>query len=64
VLGGFHLAGKENESKIEQTVIELKQINPKRIVPSHCTGWRGLFAIANALPDAFVFNSVGNLYTF
>ena len=64
VIGGFHLAGKENEGRIEQTVKELRQINPKRIIPSHCTGWKGTFAIANALPDAFVFNSVGNLYSF
>jgi 7,8-dihydropterin-6-yl-methyl-4-(beta-D-ribofuranosyl)aminobenzene 5'-phosphate synthase len=62
VLGGFHLAGKENESRIKQTVDQLQQINPKRIVPSHCTGWRGMFAISQALPDAFIANSVGNLY--
>jgi 7,8-dihydropterin-6-yl-methyl-4-(beta-D-ribofuranosyl)aminobenzene 5'-phosphate synthase len=62
VIGGFHLAGKENESRIERTVEELKRIGPKLIVPSHCTGWRGMFAIANAMPSAFVWNSVGNLY--
>ncbi|MCW3996053.1 MAG: MBL fold metallo-hydrolase [Candidatus Bathyarchaeota archaeon] len=61
VLGGFHLAGKENE-KIPPTVKELERINPKLIVPMHCTGWRGMFAIAKALPEAFVWNSVGNLY--
>jgi 7,8-dihydropterin-6-yl-methyl-4-(beta-D-ribofuranosyl)aminobenzene 5'-phosphate synthase len=64
VLGGFHLAGKENENRIEQTVKELKHINPKRIIPSHCTGWKGIFAIADALPDAFIWGSVGNLYEF
>ncbi len=64
VLGGFHLAGKENEGRIEQTVEELKRINPKLIGPSHCTGWRGICAIANALPDAFVYGSVGNRYDF
>lgn len=32
------------------------------IVPSHCTGWKGIFAIAETLPKAFVWNSVGNLY--
>jgi 7,8-dihydropterin-6-yl-methyl-4-(beta-D-ribofuranosyl)aminobenzene 5'-phosphate synthase len=63
VLGGFHLAGRENEKRIGQTVTELKQINPKLIVPSHCTGWRGTLAIANALPNAFACNSVGNLYS-
>jgi len=62
VMGGFHLAGKENESRIEQTVKELKQVNPNLVVPSHCTGWRAMCAIASALPDAFVWNSVGNLY--
>lgn len=64
VMGGFHLAGKDNESRIEQTVKELKQISPKRIIPSHCTGWRGIIAIANEFPDAFVSSSVGNCYDF
>jgi 7,8-dihydropterin-6-yl-methyl-4-(beta-D-ribofuranosyl)aminobenzene 5'-phosphate synthase len=62
VMGGFHLAGKENENRIEQTVKELVRISPKLIVPSHCTGWRGMCAIANALPKAFIWNSVGHLY--
>lgn len=62
IMGGFHLAGRENERRIDLTVKELEKINPKLIVPSHCTGWRGLFAIKNALPEAFVWNSVGNLY--
>jgi 7,8-dihydropterin-6-yl-methyl-4-(beta-D-ribofuranosyl)aminobenzene 5'-phosphate synthase len=64
VMGGFHLAGKENEDRIQQTVKELQQIRPKRIIPSHCTGWRGIIAIANAFPDAFVSSSVGNCYDF
>ena len=63
-MGGFHLAGKENENRIDQTIKELKHISPKMIVPSHCTGWRGILAIANALPEAFVFNGVGNRYDF
>jgi 7,8-dihydropterin-6-yl-methyl-4-(beta-D-ribofuranosyl)aminobenzene 5'-phosphate synthase len=62
VMGGFHLAGKENESRIDPTAKELVRISPKLIVPSHCTGWRGMCAIAKALPEAFVWNSVGNLY--
>jgi 7,8-dihydropterin-6-yl-methyl-4-(beta-D-ribofuranosyl)aminobenzene 5'-phosphate synthase len=62
VMGGFHLAGKEYENRIDQTTKELERINPKLIVPSHCTGWRGICAIAKALPEAFVWNSVGNLY--
>ncbi len=64
IMGGFHLAGKENEERIEQTIKELKQLNPKRIIPTHCTGWKAMFAIANSLPDAFIWGSVGNRYKF
>jgi 7,8-dihydropterin-6-yl-methyl-4-(beta-D-ribofuranosyl)aminobenzene 5'-phosphate synthase len=62
VIGGFHLAGKDGEGRIGQTVEELRRINPGLVVPCHCSGWRAKFALASALPDAFVWNSVGNLY--
>jgi 7,8-dihydropterin-6-yl-methyl-4-(beta-D-ribofuranosyl)aminobenzene 5'-phosphate synthase len=62
ILGGLHLAGKENEGRINQTMKELRQINPELIIPSHCTGWRATCAIGEELPKAFVWNSVGNLY--
>jgi 7,8-dihydropterin-6-yl-methyl-4-(beta-D-ribofuranosyl)aminobenzene 5'-phosphate synthase len=62
VLGGFHLAGKEFEKRIDATVKELKKIDPQLIVPSHCTGWRALYAIYEVFTDAFVYNSVGNRY--
>jgi len=64
VIGGFHLAGKESEPRIDQTVKELKRVNPKLVAPSHCTGWRGIYAIAKTMPKAFVWNSVGNFYKF
>mgnify|MGYP005629456099 CR=1 FL=1 len=62
ILGGFHLSGRRFEPRIDQTVEELKKFNPRLIAPSHCTGWRGICRIASAMPDAFVWNSVGNLY--
>jgi len=62
ILGGLHLAGKENERRINQTVEGLKSLKPRLLAPSHCTGWRGMFKLSNALPDALVWNSVGNLY--
>ena len=62
IMGGFHLAGKDCETRIGQTVKMLQQLNPKIIVPMHCTGWRGKYAISKALPQAFVWNSVGNFY--
>jgi 7,8-dihydropterin-6-yl-methyl-4-(beta-D-ribofuranosyl)aminobenzene 5'-phosphate synthase len=62
VLGGFHLAGKEFEKRIQPTIEELQRINPTLIVPSHCTGWRAMCAMAKVFPEAFAWNSVGNLY--
>jgi 7,8-dihydropterin-6-yl-methyl-4-(beta-D-ribofuranosyl)aminobenzene 5'-phosphate synthase len=63
-MGGFHLAGKEYEPRISKTVERLKLINPNLLAPSHCTGWKGIYAIAEAMPHAFTWNSVGNLYKF
>ncbi len=62
ILGGFHLAGKPFESSIPRVVAALEELNPELLVPSHCTGWPGRFALAQAFPSAFVPNSVGNLY--
>ncbi len=62
VLGGFHLAGKTFENRIQPTIEELQRINPKLIVPSHCTGWKAMCALAKTFPEAFVWSSVGNLY--
>jgi 7,8-dihydropterin-6-yl-methyl-4-(beta-D-ribofuranosyl)aminobenzene 5'-phosphate synthase len=64
VLGGFHLTGKKQESRINETIEKLKQLKPSLLAPSHCTGWKGAFAIAKVMPQAFVLNSVGNLYRF
>ena len=64
VMGGFHLAGKEFENRIQPTIKELQRINPKLVVSSHCTGWRAMCAIAKTFPKALVWNSVGNFYKF
>ncbi|MCB0994518.1 MAG: MBL fold metallo-hydrolase [Acidimicrobiales bacterium] len=59
VMGGFHLGGPSNEPAIGPTVAELADLRPDVVVPTHCTGWRAVGAIADALPDAVVHNSVG-----
>jgi 7,8-dihydropterin-6-yl-methyl-4-(beta-D-ribofuranosyl)aminobenzene 5'-phosphate synthase len=64
IMGGFHLAGKDCETRIKPTVEQLKQLAPAMLAPSHCTGWRGSCTIAKEMPKAFVWNSVGNLYSF
>jgi len=62
VAGGFHLTGDYFAPVIERTVSELKNVSPKLVLPSHCTGIRALIKIANALPDAFIENSVGTTF--
>jgi 7,8-dihydropterin-6-yl-methyl-4-(beta-D-ribofuranosyl)aminobenzene 5'-phosphate synthase len=64
VMGGFHLAGKEFENRIQPTIEELQRMNPELIVPSHCTGWRAMCAMAKAFREGFAWNSVGNMYRF
>jgi 7,8-dihydropterin-6-yl-methyl-4-(beta-D-ribofuranosyl)aminobenzene 5'-phosphate synthase len=64
VLGGFHLTGGLFEPIIPATVRALQQINPRYLVPGHCTGWSATHQIARALPEAFVPNSVGTTLMF
>jgi 7,8-dihydropterin-6-yl-methyl-4-(beta-D-ribofuranosyl)aminobenzene 5'-phosphate synthase len=62
VIGGFHLSGPLFEAIIPQTVEELKAAAPQVVVPGHCTGWKAVHAIAQAMPEAFIQNSVGTRY--
>lgn len=62
IIGGFHLTGDHAEHAIAGTVAALKEMQPELLVPSHCTGWRGRMALAQAFPSAFVPNIIGNLY--
>lgn len=59
VIGGFHLNGPLFEPIIPATVAALQQLNPRYVVPGHCTGWVAAHQIARALPNAFIANSVG-----
>jgi 7,8-dihydropterin-6-yl-methyl-4-(beta-D-ribofuranosyl)aminobenzene 5'-phosphate synthase len=64
VMGGFHLAGA-NEQIIPETVEAIREFDLTVVAAGHCTGWRAVTALANALPDAVVNPSaVGKLYTF
>jgi 7,8-dihydropterin-6-yl-methyl-4-(beta-D-ribofuranosyl)aminobenzene 5'-phosphate synthase len=62
VLGGFHLGGPIFEPIIPATCEALVELSPDVVVPAHCTGWRAVHAIAAALPDAFLQNSVGTRF--
>jgi 7,8-dihydropterin-6-yl-methyl-4-(beta-D-ribofuranosyl)aminobenzene 5'-phosphate synthase len=58
VVGGFHLTDASPE-KIQATVEALRDLAPAVSLPTHCTGFAATAAIARALPNAFVLNSVG-----
>jgi 7,8-dihydropterin-6-yl-methyl-4-(beta-D-ribofuranosyl)aminobenzene 5'-phosphate synthase len=64
VIGGYHLAGKAMEARIEQTVSDLKErIDPRMVAPGHCTGWRAKARLADTFaPGRYAPSVVGTLY--
>jgi 7,8-dihydropterin-6-yl-methyl-4-(beta-D-ribofuranosyl)aminobenzene 5'-phosphate synthase len=64
VVGGFHLSGPWFERIIAPTCEALEAFSPDYLVPTHCTGWRAIHAIAARFPGAFIQNSVGTRLEF
>ena len=65
VVGGFHLAGPNNQKIIPDTVRDLAGFDPQWIVPSHCTGWRAVHALVDAFGEGRVVpNAVGKKIFF
>ncbi len=64
VVGGFHLSGPLFEKVIPPTCDALADLAPDYLVPTHCTGWRAIHAIAARFPAAFIQNSVGTRLEF
>ena len=64
VLGGYHLAGKAMEMRIEETVRDLQlRIEPNLVAPGHCTGWRAKAQLADAFsPGRYAPSFVGTMY--
>jgi 7,8-dihydropterin-6-yl-methyl-4-(beta-D-ribofuranosyl)aminobenzene 5'-phosphate synthase len=63
VVGGFHLGPETFQTRISPVVDGLVEMSPRLIAPTHCTGYRAMFAIYHALPDAYVQNGVGTRIT-
>jgi len=59
IAGGFHLSGAVFEPIIDDTIAALNAIQPKIIMPGHCTGWRAQHTLAMTLPDSWVQIAVG-----
>ena len=64
VIGGFHLSGAAFEPIIPPTISALKELNPRYVMPGHCTGWVATHQIAREMPEAFIPNSVGTTLSF
>ncbi|KAG0247647.1 hypothetical protein BG011_001120 [Mortierella polycephala] len=60
VVGGFHLAGASVETRIKDTVQDMKKINPSFMAPGHCSGWRAKSALEQAMPGKVISLGVGS----
>ncbi|KZN94434.1 7,8-dihydropterin-6-methyl-4-(beta-D-ribofuranosyl)-aminobenzene-5'-phosphate synthase [Penicillium chrysogenum] len=63
VVGGFHLATSDAD-QIQDTVADLKGLDPAVLMPGHCSGWRAKFAIEKHMPGSLVPCTVGSRITF
>jgi 7,8-dihydropterin-6-yl-methyl-4-(beta-D-ribofuranosyl)aminobenzene 5'-phosphate synthase len=62
IIGGFHLNGPAFEPMIPQTVAALAAFEPDVLVPTHCTGFEAIHALADRMPAAFYQGSVGTTF--
>ena len=63
VIGGFHLALASNKY-IDDVINEFLKINPKYVVPTHCTGFKAMKKFSEAMGDAFLFGCAGSSFLF
>jgi 7,8-dihydropterin-6-yl-methyl-4-(beta-D-ribofuranosyl)aminobenzene 5'-phosphate synthase len=64
VMGGFHLSGADFKGVISPTIAGLKEINPRYVIPAHCTGREAVMHIEREMPEAFLLNMAGTKMTF
>lgn len=64
IMGGFHLSGADVDTVIQPTVDALKQLNPRYIIPAHCTGRQAVLEIEKQMPECFIMNMAGTKLTF
>jgi len=63
VIGGYHLGPAFFHDRIKPVVDALVALEPAVISPAHCAGYRAAYAVYQALPEAFVQNTVGTRIT-
>jgi len=63
VLGGTHLVTADSD-RLDKTVRALRDMDPRWIGTSHCTGFEAAATLYNAFTDKFFVNSTGSVITF
>ena len=64
VMGGFHLSGEPFQEALEPTLDALQKIDPKVIVPMHCTGIEAKSLLYGKIPDRIKVSGVGTTFHF
>jgi 7,8-dihydropterin-6-yl-methyl-4-(beta-D-ribofuranosyl)aminobenzene 5'-phosphate synthase len=62
VVGGYHLADSD-AAFIDQTVKDLKALDPHLFFPGHCTGFKAKCAIENEMSGRVNHSTVGTRFT-
>lgn len=61
VVGGFHLADN-NPDKLKLSLEDLKKLEPKVLMPGHCTGFKFKFMIEQSMPAVIAPSYSGTTY--
>jgi 7,8-dihydropterin-6-yl-methyl-4-(beta-D-ribofuranosyl)aminobenzene 5'-phosphate synthase len=64
VMGGFHLTGADFEPVIDPTIQGLKDLHPRYVIPTHCTGRKAIMQIEKEMPEQFLLNMSGTTMVF
>jgi len=64
VMGGFHLSGEPFQGALEPTLKALRKIDPKVLVPMHCTGIEAKSMFYSKMPDRVKVSGVGTTFNF
>ena len=64
VIGGFHLVRPRTEDEARRTVAEFARIDPRYIIPMHCTGEVFIAEALRLMPEKVVRPYVGSTFSF
>ncbi len=61
IIGGLHLS-QASEELVDWTIKNIKDFEPKIVVPTHCTGFNVMMRFSLEMPNEFILNSVGSTF--